>query len=188
MATSSQNECTVRVACIVSESWTGLVCCKRALRASNVILTCSPSPSPAPSPRAALHPGWTVISLLILPVCHKWSLQQLTLFTCIHHFTLHPSLDSLPLLSLPSRPSSSPPRLPQPPPQTTQSPDHPSTAHMPLTKAGPSSGRNSGRNSPAQSGKGSHSGFHPFGGRVSKHFGDMVRISAGPCDCNDRPG
>lgn len=50
----------------------------------------------------------------------------------------------------------------------------PPTAHMPLTKPGPSSGRNSGRNSPAHSGKGSHSGFHPFGGRVSKHFGDMV--------------
>lgn len=52
----------------------------------------------------------------------------------------------------------------------------PTTAHMPLTKPGPSSGRNSGRNSPAHSGKGSHSGFHPFGGRVSKHFGDMVGI------------
>ena len=38
-------------------------------------------------------------------------------------------------------------------------------SHMPLTKAGPSSGRNSP----------GHKGFrHPFGGRVSKHFGDMV--------------
>lgn len=48
----------------------------------------------------------------------------------------------------------------------------PQPAHMPLTKPGSSSGRNS----PAHSGKGSHSGFHPFGGRVSKHFGDMVRL------------
>jgi hypothetical protein len=47
------------------------------------------------------------------------------------------------------------------------SPSQPlSTFHMPLTKAGPSSGRNSP----------GHKGFrHPFGGRVSKHFGDMVR-------------
>ena len=50
--------------------------------------------------------------------------------------------------------------------------------HMPLTKVGSSSGRNS----PAHAGKSSHF-RHPFGGRVSKHFGDMVSTLATPrCD------
>lgn len=47
--------------------------------------------------------------------------------------------------------------------------------HMPLTKVGSSSGRNS----PAHAGKSSHF-RHPFGGRVSKHFGDMVSFLAAP--------
>ena len=48
-------------------------------------------------------------------------------------------------------------------------------SHMPLTKVGPSSGRNS----PAHAAKSSHF-RHPFGGRVSKHFGDMVSFPAAP--------
>lgn len=56
--------------------------------------------------------------------------------------------------------------------------------HMPLTKGGPSPGRNS----PAHAGKSSHF-RHPFGGRVSKHFGDMVSTLAAPhCPSELTPG
>ena len=47
----------------------------------------------------------------------------------------------------------------------------PAPYSMPLTKRAPSSSRNS----PSPAGhRMSGSGFHPFGGRVSKHFGDSV--------------
>lgn len=44
---------------------------------------------------------------------------------------------------------------------------------MPLTKSVPSPSHG-GRGSPAPSGKSSSKGFHPFGGRVSKHFGETL--------------
>jgi len=45
------------------------------------------------------------------------------------------------------------------------------TGQMPLTKSGPSPSH--GRSSPAGKSS-SRSGFHPFGGRVSKHFGETL--------------
>jgi len=42
---------------------------------------------------------------------------------------------------------------------------------MPLTKSAPSS--SNGRGSPGPSSN-SKKGFHPFGGRVSKHFGETL--------------
>jgi len=57
-----------------------------------------------------------------------------------------------------------------PPPATVQALPSPA---MPLTKSAPSSARSSP--SQAHSWRHSSSGFHPFGGRVSRRFGEQVR-------------